>query len=824
MRVASGVGRTGFLALTLGVGAVIVAAPTWAAPDDTPEPTTENAAAATRVHPGPRARPAQSPTSRPRARALAADGPQRAAATVVPRRSPAAGHAAATAAAAPNAAATAAVEANPVAAFLFNQTPTLTPTRTGQDSLSVVRGDLNIDDPDSAEVAYTISAAPARGAVTVDADGRYTYTPDAAYARGGTTDEFTVSVSDASSGVHIHGLEGLLNLLTFGLLGAAGHVSTVRVTVVVDPRNTAPEASAMAGDPDPGTGTVTGRVTGSDADGDPLTYTGSVTTAKGVATVAADGTFAYVPTDAARHDAASAVATAVDRTDSFIVTVADNYGGTANVTVVVAVSPQNAAPVGGVEVGAPNPGTGQVSGRVSATDPDGDILTYTGSAATAKGAVTVAPDGTFVYVPTAAARHNAAATNAGVAVKTDTFTVTVSDGSGGATGIGVTVAIAPANTVPVSGGAVVGTPNAGSGLVIGSITAADADGDTFSYAASTPGKGSVSVAADGSFGYTPTDAARQAAAASGATDADKTDAFTVTISDGHGGSVAVPVSVAVAAAVAVVPSQVNFAFAYGAGAQYWTAEARGALDATAAALASYFVVSAPVTITVSVSGINSPSSGTLAYAWVDFTGTSAGFYPTLVQSEILSNGVDANGGTADASITYNWYYPWALGSSVNGSQYDFKAVALHELLHTLGFLTGTGSPTALDRNWTTYDSFVANSAGVRVISGDYTVGAAYLADFTGGNGGLYFAGPNAVAAYGGPVPLYTPSTWANSSSVSHVNQLSGYVMNPSSNRGLGVRVLTPVEIAMLRDLGYTVRDTPLVYAFVLLGLVRRRRK
>lgn len=71
--------------------------------------------------------------------------------------------------------------------------------------------------------------------------------------------------------------------------------------------------------------------------------------------------------------------------------------------------------------------------------------------------------------------------------------------------------------------------------------------------------------------------------------------------------------------------------------------------------------------------------------------------------------------------------------------------------------------------------------------------------------------------------MYTPGTWESGSSVSHVNQLPGYVMNPFSSRGLGTRVLTPVEVAILRDLGYTVRDTPLVYAFLLIGLLRRRR-
>lgn len=848
MRAANGAGRTGSVLVALGAGALIAAAPAWAAPGDAdshgPDSSLGNSgpdagarSGAARSGQGPRAQQAVR-ESRSRV-GQSSEAPKVVVAETVPAaaesrvptalrsagtRTVMAGRAAAQTSAGVAAAARADAAANPIADLFFNQTPTLNPTRTGQDSQSVVTGDLTIDDPDSAVVTYTVTEAPERGTVVVDEDGRFAYTPDAAYARIGTTDAFTVSVSDAASGFHLHGVAGLLNLLSFGLLGAAGHTTTTRVTVVVDPRNTAPVATVAVGGPDPVTGVVTGTVLGSDADGDALTYTGPATTPKGAVSVAADGTLTYTPTADARHDAASAVATDVDKTDTFVVTVADDYGGTVDVAVAVEISPLNEAPVGGVSVGAPDPATGRVTGRVSATDPDGDPLTYTGPTSTAKGAVTVAPDGTFTYLPTATARHRAAALNATVADKTDTFTVTVSDGSGGDIGVVVTVAISPRNSAPASGGAVVGTPNATTGVVTGSVVAVDADGDTLTYSASTPAKGTASITGNGSFTYTPSNSARQTAAAPGASDADKADAFTVTVTDGHGGSVAIPVSVAVAPAVAPpVQSVVSFGFVYGAGSQYWTPEARSALESTAASLASYFVVGAPVTITVNVSGINSPSSGTLAYASVNFTGGGAGFYRTVVQSEIIT-GTDANGSTADASITYNWSYPWALGNSVSGSEYDFKAVALHELLHTLGFLTGTGgNPAGADRNWTTYDSFLATSNGTPVIGNDYRIVSGLVGSFTGAGGGLFFGGPNAVAAFGGPVPLYTPGPWEEGSSVSHVDELAGYLMTPFSGFGVGVRVLHPVEIAILRDLGFTVRDTPLVYAFLLLAFVRRRR-
>ena len=60
--------------------------------------------------------------------------------------------------------------------------------------------------------------------------------------------------------------------------------------------------------------------------------------------------------------------------------------------------------------------------------------------------------------------------------------------------------------------------------------------------------------------------------------------------------------------------------------------------------------------------------------------------------------------------------------------------------------------------------------------------------------------------------------------MSHVNQLGGYVMNPFYNTGPGPRVLTATEVGILRDLGYTVNNSPGVAAFVVLLLVRLRRR
>jgi len=930
----------------------------------------------------------------------------------------------------PRAAVANAAGLNPIAVLLNNQTPTLSPTQTGQSQTGVVSGDLSGLDPDSGALSYTVVSAPVHGSVALDVAGRYSYTPDPTLLHAGVTDTFRVTVSDAGAGFHIHGLVGLINLLTFGLIGASGHTSTstvtvtvtsvnappvtsvsvgapngvtgvvlgtvnavdaegdpltftgstttvkgavvvasggsftytptaaarhaasamtattaqttdtftvtvndahggvvtVPVTVAISPTNLAPNATSVVGVPNALTGVVAGVAIGVDADGDPLTYTGSTTTAKGAAVVAVDGGFVYTPTAVARHAAAAPNATEADKADAFTITVSDGHGGLLSLPVAVTVAPANANPVASPTAGVPNASTGAVTGNVNAVDADGDPLNYTGSTTTAKGTVVVGSGGSFTYTPTAAARHNAASSTATTAQTTDTFTVTITDGYGANVAAVVTVAVGPANVAPV-GAPSVGAPSASTGVVAGSVIASDADGDPLTYGGSaTTTKGTVVVAAGGGFTYTPTAAARHAAASLTAIPADHTDTFTLTVNDGHGGNLAVPVSVTIAPAnaapiavpnagipdattgvvagavigadvdgdalsytgttttakgavviaangnftytptalarhgaasptansaqttdtftvtvtdghggsidvpvnVVISPAAVSFTFVYGTGSQYWTADSRSALQAAANTLASRIVVNAPVTLSYTLIGENTPNGQYLASALSSFSSSSPGYYGTVVQKKILT-GVDANGGTADSQITWNFAYPWALGDTVANNQYDFQSVAMHELVHTFGIQSGIGNPASIDRNWTTFDSFLSTSNGTSVIGGDYVWDATYTANLTGGGGGLYFDGPNAVLAYGGPVPLYTPGTWIAGSSVSHLDPAHApagmtYLMDPTDLYGPSPRVFTPVEVGMLTDLGYTV--TPGYAVFFIgfgVGFGRRRR-
>lgn len=308
--------------------------------------------------------------------------------------------------------------------------------------------------------------------------------------------------------------------------------------------NAAPVVTASVEDPDPLTGVTTVRVDGQDPDGDALTYTAG---RPRFGRVSGDGTgvFTYTPTSFSRLLARFLP---FMRSDRFVVTVSDGHGGVAGSTVAITVVPLNSAPrARGVTVNAPVAGTGAVTGKTDAFDPNWDRLTFIASTIeTTKGAVTVRSNGTFTYTPTAVARHTASAIDASVGDRTDTFHVAVADVFGAVTEIPVTVTISPANAAP-TGNAIVNNPDAVSGVVTGVVIGADADGDSLTYSGSTvTTKGTVEVSADGAITYSPNAMARLIAGSVYSTPARRSDTFGVTISDGHGGSTTVTVSVTLA--------------------------------------------------------------------------------------------------------------------------------------------------------------------------------------------------------------------------------------------------------------------------------------
>lgn len=365
------------------------------------------------------------------------------------------------------------------------------------------------------------------------------------------------------------------------------------------------------------------------------------------------------------------------------------------------------------------------------------------------------------------------------------------------------------------------------GPITGSIGASDPEGDRIVYSLTgDPRYGSVAIDSAGGYTYTP------------GPEFTGIDTFTVAAAD-PGFHINLldlfrPPSTTASVAVrqgAGAGSLLQFQFVYGSGSQLWSPAARSSLESAAAALAAYIVVDSPVVVTFDVTGEFSLLSSTLATAGSDFSTAGPGFLPTVVQHKILT-GVDSNGSDADGDINWNFAQNWATGDSIAYGQYDLESVALHELTHTLGFLSYTDQPGSnTGTTWTVFDSFLVNADGTTAIGSDYLWRNAYTPNLTGGNGGLYFGGTNAVAAFGGLVPLYTPSSWESGSSISHLNDRTftgsnRKLMNAQVFSGQGIRTLTPVELGILADLGYTIAPQPGSAALAFIGVffLRRSRK
>ena len=298
-------------------------------------------------------------------------------------------------------------------------------------------------------------------------------------------------------------------------------------------------------------------------------------------------------------------------------------------------------------------------------------------------------------------------------------------------------------------------------------------------------------------------------------------------------------------------AQVSFSFDY-TNAPDFTPEAKASLESAASITSSFFNHTA--SIEVEVQSVNN-GGGTLASAGSEFAGLFGGNFQNgfgnrgVVGHEMLT-GTDANGATKDATVTVNFGQPWDYDDDIDGNKFDFKSTLIHELLHAVGFSSDIqqngndafGTPPGNPGKWVPFDEFVADSNGALINNQFALDGTRWDAAKVGGTGtnpasdGLYFNGPNAVAAHGAPVPIYSPDPFEQGSSGSHLddNFFNGIgaekmIMNAATGTGPGIRSLSNVEIGIFKDLGFTVVPEPHEYAIMTaLGLfaivyVRRRR-
>lgn len=334
----------------------------------------------------------------------------------------------------------------PIASPLTIVTPVST-TFNGSLSATDVNGDL-----------LTFSAgtvAAAHGTVTINSDGSFSYVPTAGFTG---VDSFSFRASDGT-------LFSAETLVT-------AHIGIANALPVTSPINLSTATNVA----------LSGTLTATDANGDPLTFSvGSTAATNGSVVILPDGTFTFTPTAGFNgiatfsYKASDGIATSTDST----VTVSVSAAG-------------NVAPVGIAQTVSTNLNT-TLNGTLTATDANGDTLTFAaGSVAAANGTVTINPDGTFSYVP-----------NTGF-TGVDSFSFQAGDGTFVSANTLVTVHVGITNSLPVVSPITLTTST--DTALNGTLTATDADGDplTFSVGSTAATNGTIVINPDGTFTFTPT--------------------------------------------------------------------------------------------------------------------------------------------------------------------------------------------------------------------------------------------------------------------------------------------------------------------------------
>lgn len=201
----------------------------------------------------------------------------------------------------------------------------------------------------------------------------------------------------------------------------------------------------------------------------------------------------------------------------------------------------------------------------------------------------------------------------------------------------------------------------------------------------------------------------------------------------------------------------------------------------------------------------------------NFTGApvSNTWYPIALANALHGSDLDATspdiGATFSSSFT-GFYF----GTDGNtGGKVDFASVVMHELGHGLGFLgvmdvsAGSGS-CCLGPYPSTYDRFTTSN-GVSLLS--IAEGASLATALQGQT--VRFTGANATAANGGTSPrLYTPATWEQGSSYSHLDEDTFPAGDPDSlmTPGIGSNEVIhspgPIVLGIFADTGWTVGSPP----------------
>jgi VCBS repeat-containing protein len=268
--------------------------------------------------------------------------------------------------------------------------------------------------------------------------GVYAQRYDAGGARVGDETQVNTSTADFEQNPSVAALPRGGFVVSWMAVGQDGSGSGVyqRTFPGLDPASPPVASDAFASGSEDG-GPITGAVSATDTNDDALTYA-LVGAAPAGVVFNPDGTFSVTPLAADQ-----ALDVGETRTVTFQYVANDGSANSAPATVTVTITGVNDAPVAADVAASGTEDGGAVTGAVSATDLDGEPLTYTLVDETPAGVVFNA-DGTFSVTPLAADQ----ALDDGE-TRVVTFQYRASDGSTGSAPATVTVTITGVNDAPV---------------------------------------------------------------------------------------------------------------------------------------------------------------------------------------------------------------------------------------------------------------------------------------------------------------------------------------------------------------------------------------
>ena len=353
----------------------------------------------------------------------------------------------------------------------------------------------NDSDADGDTLTTVLVNGPANGALTLNADGSFTYTPDDDY---NGSDSFTYRANDGAANSNTATVSITVNSVNDAAI-AVGDGYTIDQDMTLN----IAAAGVLSND--------------SDVDGDPMTAVLGTGPANGSLTLNGDGSFTYTP-DAGFFGS-----------DSFTYRANDGSVDSNLATVSITVNRINNLPVAANDaynVNEDNTLNVAAAGiLINDSDADGDSLTAVLVSGPTDGSLTLSADGSFTYSPDDDFNGS------------DDFTYKADDGIGDSNVATVTITVNSVNDAPVAVNDNYNVAEDGSLNVPASgvlVNDSDVDGDSLAVSlVSGPVNGGLTLNSNGSFTYTPT------------ANFHGSDSFTYEVNDGQGGTAEATASITV---------------------------------------------------------------------------------------------------------------------------------------------------------------------------------------------------------------------------------------------------------------------------------------